>query len=196
MRPIVLASSSPYRRRLLERLGFAFDCQAPEVDETPKPGELPETLAQRLAQAKARALIQTHPGKLIIGSDQVAVLEGQILGKPGGFERARRQLLASSGRTVDFLTGLCLLNSDTGACQTHCEPFRVHFRALTPEQVASYLKKEEPYDCAGSFKMEGLGIRLFQRLEGRDPNALVGLPLIALIDMLQNEGVDPLELPA
>ncbi|MDQ2075670.1 nucleoside triphosphate pyrophosphatase [Marinimicrobium sp. ABcell2] len=196
MRPLILASSSPYRRQLLERLGLPFSSQSPDVDERPAPGEPAKALVKRLAEAKARALSEAHPGKLIIGSDQVAVLDGQILGKPGNFERARAQLLAASGRSVEFLTGLCLLNTDTGTCHVHCEPFRVHFRDLSPQQVEMYIKKEEPYDCAGSFKAEGLGIRLFQALEGRDPNALIGLPLIALIDLLQTEGVDPLNPPA
>lgn len=195
MRPLVLASSSPYRRQLLERLGLPFDWQAPAIDERPKPEEAPATLVTRLAQAKASALAATYPDALIIGSDQVAVLDGQILGKPGSFEAAQRQLLAASGRSVEFFTGLCLLNSATGTAQVHCEPFRVHFRSLTPTQVSVYLRKEQPYDCAGSFKAEGLGICLFRQLEGRDPNALIGLPLIALIDLLRHEGVDPLEPP-
>lgn len=193
MRPLVLASSSPYRRQLLERLGMPFDWQAPAIDERPEPGEAPATLVTRLAQAKASALASTYPDALIIGSDQVAMLDGQILGKPGSFEPAQRQLLAASSRSVEFFTGLCLLNSATGTAQVHCEPFRVHFRSLTPTQVSTYLMKEQPYDCAGSFKAEGLGICLFRQMEGRDPNALIGLPLIALIDLLRREGVDPLE---
>lgn len=193
MRSLVLASSSPYRRQILGRLGLPFDWQAPSIDESLKPGEAPATLVRRLAQAKAGALAPMHPGALIIGSDQVAVLDGQILGKPGSFEPAQRQLLAASGRSVEFFTGLCLLNTDTGAVQVHCEPFHVHFRSLTQTQVSTYLRKEQPYDCAGSFKAEGLGICLFRQLEGRDPNALIGLPLIALIDLLHNEGVDVLE---
>lgn len=193
MRSLVLASSSPYRRQILERLGLPFRWQAPGIDESLKPNEAPETLVQRLALGKAKALAPQYPDALIIGSDQVAVLDGEILGKPGSFELAQKQLLAASGRSVEFFTGLCLLNSGTSIAQVHCEPFRVHFRTLTQSQVNAYLKKEQPYDCAGSFKAEGLGICLFERLEGEDPNALIGLPLIALTDLLHREGVDPLD---
>src|SRR5690625_770773 len=193
MQPLVLASSSPYRRQILERLGLPFRWQAPGIDESLKPNEAPETLVQRLALAKAKSLAPQYPDALIIGSDQVAVLDGEILGKPGSFELAQKQLLAASGRRVESFRGLCLLNSGTRIAQVQGEPFRVHGRTLTQSQVIAYLKKEQPYDCAGSVKAEGLWICLFQRREGEDPNALIGLPLIALIDLLHREGVDPLD---
>ncbi|MCG2635455.1 MAG: Maf family nucleotide pyrophosphatase, partial [Gammaproteobacteria bacterium] len=142
---------------------------------------------------KARALAPNHPGHWIIGSDQVACLpDGSILNKPGNHEQAVRQLTRSSGQRVSFLTGLALMNTDTGATQTHCEPFQVHFRTLETREIESYLNREQPYDCAGSFKMEGLGIALFESLEGQDPNSLVGLPLIALTNMLRTWGLNPL----
>lgn len=192
MLPILLASSSPYRRQLLARLGLNFESRAPDLDETPLPGEDPELLVRRLAEAKARALGPTHPDTLIIGSDQVAVLDGQILGKPGNHERAREQLSAASGRELTFLTGLCLYHSGADRARVRCERFRVEFRTLKPEHIEHYLRREQPYDCAGSFKAEGLGIGLFKRLSGDDPNTLVGLPLIALVDLLVEEGVDVL----
>lgn len=191
-RPIVLASTSRYRRALLERLGLSFGTVSPRVDETRLPGEAPEALVRRLAEAKARAVIEANPDALIIGSDQVACIDDQVLGKPGGRERAIEQLGRASGRVVTFLTGLCLLDAASGEASTLVEPFRVHFRALGPEQIAGYVDREQPFDCAGSFKSEGLGIALFERMEGDDPNALVGLPLIRLISMLQRAGVDPL----
>lgn len=191
-RSIVLASTSPYRRALLERLGLPFTTIAPRVDETRLPGEAPDALVQRLAEAKARAAALGHPDALIIGSDQVACIDDQVLGKPGGRERAIEQLAQAAGRMVTFLTGLCLLDSASGEAQIGMEPFRVHFRTLTSEQVEGYVERERPFDCAGSFKSEGLGIALFERLEGDDPNALVGLPLIRLVSMLAAAGVDPL----
>lgn len=191
--PILLASSSYYRQTLLQRLGLPFISASPDIDETPLAGEEPEQLALRLAREKARALTHQYPGHWIIGSDQVACLpDGTLLGKPGNHERAVQQLARSSGQDVTFLTGLALLDADTGAPQTRCEPFRVRFRTLTTEEIEHYLAREQPYDCAGSFKMEGLGIALFESLEGRDPNSLVGLPLIALIDMLRNWELNPL----
>ncbi len=186
---LVLASTSPYRRTLLERLGLPFTIAAPEVDETPLPGESPETLVTRLAEAKARAVAAQAPTALVIGSDQVACINGEILGKPGSRDQAVEQLRAAAGRAVTFHTGLCLLNAATGRVQVLCEPFRVHFRALTAAQIGRYVDAEQPFNCAGSFKSEGLGISLFTRLEGDDPNALVGLPLIRLIAMLETEGV-------
>jgi MAF protein len=190
---LLLASSSPYRRELLSRLRLPFDCASPDIDETPQAGEAPEMLAVRLAAGKARALAATHPTSLIIGSDQVAALpDGTILSKPGNHERATRQLRQSSGQCVQFFTGLALLDARTQTLKTHCERFDAHFRALSPEEIESYLRKEQPYDCAGSFKMEGLGITLFSSLEGRDPNSLVGLPLIALTDLLREFGINPL----
>lgn len=192
MPPIVLASGSTYRRQLLQRLQLPFEWSAPDVDETPAPGEPPAALAERLARAKAAALAQRFPSHLIIGSDQVASLDGAPLGKPGDFATAMRQLRACSGRRVDFLTGLSLLDSATGLQQGCVERFSVVFRPLAERQIARYLEREQPFDCAGSFKVEGLGIALFERLEGDDPNTLVGLPLIRLVDMLRNAGVDVL----
>ena len=190
---LLLASSSPYRKALLERLGLPFRCQSPDIDESPQPGEAPEALAVRLAVAKARALASANPDSLIIGSDQVAALpDNSMLGKPGNHNRAKQQLMASSGQRVRFLTGLAVLDARTGTLNTHCETFSAHFRTLTEAEIEGYLHKERPYDCAGSFKMEGLGIALFERLEGRDPNSLVGLPLIALIDLLRKLGINPL----
>ncbi|ROR32643.1 Maf family protein [Inmirania thermothiophila] len=189
-RRIVLASTSPYRRELLARLGLPFATAAPGVDETPRAGEAPAALVARLAEAKARAVAPAFPDALVIGSDQVAVLEdGTLLTKPGGHERARAQLAAASGRTVTFLTGLCLLDAATGAAQTDVVPFRVRFRTLDPERIERYLARERPYDCAGSFRSEGLGIALFRAMEGEDPTALVGLPLIRLVDFLAAAGV-------
>ncbi|MFZ6046474.1 Maf family protein [Pseudomonas sp. CR3202] len=189
MPPLVLASSSPYRRELLERLRLPFTWGAPAIDESRQPAEPAEQLVRRLALEKARALATQYPNHLIIGSDQVAVLGEQILGKPHGFERARSQLLAASGTSVSFLTGLALLNSATGQHQVDCVPFTVHFRELDEARVARYLKAEQPYDCAGSFKAEGLGVSLFRATEGSDATSLVGLPLIRLVDMLLAEGV-------
>ncbi|MDH4608142.1 nucleoside triphosphate pyrophosphatase [Pseudomonas sp. BN102] len=189
MPPLVLASSSPYRRELLERLRLPFTWSAPAIDETRHPQESAERLVRRLALEKAQALATLHPNHLIIGSDQVAVLGEQILGKPHGFERARSQLLAASGTSVSFLTGLALLNSVTGNYQVDCVPFTVHFRELDEARISRYLEAERPYDCAGSFKAEGLGVSLFRATEGSDATSLVGLPLIRLVDMLLAEGV-------
>lgn len=187
---LVLGSTSPFRRQLLERLGVGFETASPEIDESRLPGESPEDLVLRLAEAKARAVAAARHHALIIGSDQVACIEGRILGKPGNHDRARLQLQDASGKRVCFYTGLCLLNTDSGRCQLFCEPFHVYFRQLRPEQIERYLSREKPYTCAGSFKSEGLGIALFERLEGDDPNALIGLPLIRLVSMLRAEGID------
>lgn len=189
MLPLILASSSPYRRQLLQRLNLAFNHQSPAIDETPKPGESANELVLRLASEKTMAVAKTNPNALIIGSDQVAVLESEILTKPGTAEQALQQLSACSGRPVQFLTGLCLLNSQSGQQQQLVEPFTVHFRKLKPEQLERYIQIEQPLDCAGSFKMEGLGISLFERLEGDDPNSLIGLPLIQLVTLLNKEGI-------
>lgn len=189
MLPLLLASSSVYRRELLARLGLPFVCHSPDIDESHRPGEAALELVKRLAREKALALAQSYPGHLIIGSDQVAVLGERILGKPHTFENAREQLLAASGAKVTFLTGLALLNSQTGACQVDCVAFTVNMRTLDPERVERYLRAEQPYDCAGSFKAEGLGVSLFQSTEGPDATSLVGLPLIRLVDMLLAEGV-------
>jgi len=190
MHRLLLASSSPYRQQLLSRLRIPFDSCAPQVDETPLPGEGAEQLVRRLAEAKARALAGRFPDQLIIGSDQAAVLGEQILGKPHTFERARRQLQAANGNSVRFLTGLALLDSRSGRIQVDCIPFTVHFRQLSNTQIERYLQLEQPYDCAGSFKAEGLGICLFRATEGEDVTSLVGLPLIRLVDMLHAEHLE------
>jgi septum formation protein len=187
---LVLASTSPYRRELLGRLGLPFETTSPNVDETVLPGETPEQLVKRLAESKARAVAYDFPNALVIGSDQVAVLDNNILGKPGNHEKAVLQLSNASGRKVDFITGLCLLNTKTDNCQVIAETFSVVFRKLSAEQIENYLQQEKPYDCAGSFKSEGLGIALFEKMEGDDPNSLIGLPLITLIKMLLAENLD------
>lgn len=192
MSELILASTSPYRKLLLEKLGVPFECAAPEVDERPHAGETARNLVLRLAQAKAQALAERYPNHLIIGSDQVCVLDGEITGKPHTEENARQQLKKASGNIVTFFTGLALYNSVNGQLQTECEPFDVHFRHLSEQEINHYIRKESPLNCAGSFKSEGLGIALFDRLEGRDPNSLIGLPLIALCQMLRRENVNPL----
>ncbi|BEM22861.1 Maf-like protein [Serratia marcescens] len=194
MQRLLLASTSPYRKMLLEKLQLPFDCAAPEVDETPLPGETAEALVLRLAAAKAQAqaLALAYPEHLIIGSDQVCVIDGNITGKPHTEENARAQLRQASGQAVTFYTGLALYNGRSKQLQALCEPFHVHFRALNETEIAAYVRMEQPLNCAGSFKSEGLGIALFDRLEGRDPNALIGLPLIALLEMLRAEGINPL----
>ena len=190
MLPLLLASSSVYRQQLLNRLHLPFICSSPDIDESHRPNEPAVQLVKRLAEEKARALAASYPGHLIIGSDQVAALDDRIIGKPHTFENAREQLLAASGKRVSFLTGLALLNSETGTIQTDCVPFTVHFRTLDEARIERYLKAEQPFDCAGSFKAEGLGISLFRSTEGEDVTSLVGLPLIRLVDMLLNEGID------
>ncbi|MCA4965281.1 MULTISPECIES: Maf family protein [unclassified Pseudomonas] len=189
MLPLLLASSSVYRRELLARLRLPFVCSSPDIDESHRPQEPAIELVKRLAREKAQALAGIFPDHLIIGSDQVAVLGERIIGKPHTFEKARDQLLAASGASVTFLTGLALLNSQTGHCQVDCVPFTVHMRTLDQASIERYLHAEQPYDCAGSFKAEGLGVSLFQRTEGPDATSLIGLPLIRLIDMLLVEGV-------
>ncbi len=186
---IVLASTSPFRKSVLEKLGLPFDCHAPEVDETPRAGETPAQLVERLSIAKAQAVAAHYKQGLVIGSDQVAVIDNEILGKPGNHENAVAQLERASGKTVTFLTGLALVNAGSGSIQAEVVPFKVVFRQLTHPQIVNYLNAEHPYNCAGSFKSEGLGIALFERLEGDDPNTLIGLPLIHLIRMLEKEGV-------
>jgi len=173
----------------MEKLELPFIWESPDIDETPNPGETACALVERLARSKAAALAKHYPGHLIIGSDQAATLDGRILGKPGNAGNAFKQLKAASGRRVEFLTGLSLLNSATGEHQSLVEPFAVVFRQLDDETIERYLQREQPFDCAGSFKAEGLGIALFERLEGNDPNALIGLPLIRLTDLLARAGV-------
>ncbi len=189
MLPLLLASSSVYRRELLSRLHLPFTCCSPDIDESHRENESAIELVKRLAEQKARALAAGHPGHLIIGSDQAAVLDGRIIGKPHTFENARDQLMAASGQSMSFLTGLALLNSQTGHCQVDCVAFTVHMRVLDTERIERYLRTEQPYDCAGSFKAEGLGVSLFQSTEGPDATSLIGLPLIRLVDMLLAEGV-------
>ena len=189
MPSLLLASSSIYRRELLSRLRLPFQHCSPDIDESPLPRETPQNLAMRLSEQKAQALVSNYPEHLIIGSDQVAVLQSTILGKPGNFATAKQQLLAASGQSVTFFTGIALLNTQTGVIQKDCIPFSIQFRMLSEAQIERYLHQEEPYDCAGSFKAEGLGISLFQAMEGMDFTSLIGLPLIRLVDMLAAEGV-------
>lgn len=186
---LILASTSPYRRELLARLGLPFEVANPHTDESPLPGETPESMALRLSEAKARAVVGNHENALIIGSDQVATVDGKIYGKPGNHQRAVEQLRALSGKTVNFYTGLCLLNASTGEADVRGIPTLVTFRNLSDTEIESYLFREPAYNCAGSAKSEGLGIALLQSMRGDDPNALVGLPLIALCDMLRRQGV-------
>ncbi|MFP2769462.1 Maf family protein [Oceanisphaera sp. KMM 10153] len=192
MARIILASSSPYRQQLLHKLGLDFKSCSPNIDETPRPDEPAIALAQRLAEQKARAVVGLYPHGLIIGSDQVCVNQGQILGKPGTRTRARAQLLAASGQCITFYTGLAVLDAASDRLHSTVEPFSVIFRPLSEAQVDRYLDREPALDCAGAFKCEGLGISLFERMEGRDPNSLVGLPLIALVELLSRFGVDVL----
>jgi septum formation protein len=188
-RRLILASTSSFRRELLARLGLPFTVAAPNVDETSRPGENAPALVARLAESKAIAVARQQPAALIIGSDQAAVLDGAMIGKPGDHEQAVAQLQRAAGRTVVFYTGLCLLDSASDQRQIAVEEFRVVFRALTPAMIEAYLQREQPYQCAGSFKSEGLGIALFERLEGADPTSLIGLPLIRLTRMLEAAGV-------
>ena len=186
---IVLASTSPFRRDLLNKLGLPFVAADPATDESIVDGETPEATALRLSEAKARAVVSMYPEALIIGSDQVACLDGQIFGKPGSHENAVKQLKAMRGRSINFYTGLCLLNAKTGQAQLRGVPMLVTFRNLSDNEIENYLRKEKPYNCAGSAKSEGLGIAVIEKMQGDDPNALIGLPLIALCDLLRNENV-------
>lgn len=192
---ILLASSSTYRRQLLQKLGLDFEWASPEIDESRRPEESPIQLVHRLAETKARRLAISYPDHLIIGSDQVASIDNQILGKPHTHINAFTQLTSFRQREVTFITGLCLFNPAANRTQTSVETYKVRFRNLSDEQIENYLQREQPYDCAGSFKSEGLGICLFEQFEGSDPNTLIGLPLIALVKMLAKEGVDPLDQP-
>lgn len=186
---LILASTSPYRRELLGRLGLPFSVANPQTDESALPGEAPGALALRLSEAKARAVAGDYPDALIIGSDQVATVDGKIYGKPGTHERAVAQLRELSGKTVNFFTGLCLHNTRTGESLVRGVPTLVTFRQLSDAEIENYLLREPAYNCAGSAKSEGLGIALLAAMQGDDPNALVGLPLIALCDMLRQQGV-------
>ncbi|MDF0533691.1 septum formation inhibitor Maf [Shewanella yunxiaonensis] len=191
-RQLVLASTSSFRKSLLQKLGLPFITCAPDVDETPLPGESAQALVTRLAQAKATAGGKMHPGSLSIGSDQVAVIDGDIMGKPYTEAKACDQLARASGKAITFYTGLALYDDATKNTEVMLEPFTVHFRRLTDQQIANYVAREQPLYCAGSFMCEGLGIALFERLEGDDPNALIGLPLIALTRLLAKHGIDVL----
>ncbi len=190
---ILLGSSSPFRKALLQRLDINFECDSPNIDETPLSNEPVEAMVVRLATAKAQALAPNHADSLIIASDQSAVLNGEKLNKPGNFGNAFKQLTRASGQKITFHTGLCLLNTRSGNVQSSCVPYTVVFKALSATMIENYLHKEEPYNCAGSFKSEALGIALFERFEGDDPNALIGLPLIKLVSFLANEGISILD---
>jgi len=191
--PLILASTSRYRRELLSRLGLPFAVEAPGVDESALPGERPDAQAMRLAAEKARAVARRHPQALVIGSDQAATLDGAAsIGKPGNHERAREQLRAASGRTMEFHTALCLTRHADGFDERACVATRVRFRRLDDAEIERYLQLEQPWDCAGAAKSEGLGIALLEAIEGDDPSALVGLPLIALVRMLRHAGLSPL----
>lgn len=187
MRNLILASSSPFRRQILDKLQLDYNCISPDIDESAFENEAPERLVARLAVEKAKKIAETEHDSLIIGSDQVAVIEGEVLGKPHTHENAVKQLQKLSGHRVTFLTGLALVNSSTGGIQSETVPFDVVFRTLTDAMIEKYLQAEKPYNCAGSFKSEALGIVLFDKLEGEDPNTLMGLPLIRLVRLLENE---------
>ncbi len=186
---LILASSSVYRRELLQKLQIPFSAISPKMDETPLAGEKPHETALRLAQEKAKKIGAEHPHALVIGCDQVATLDGEQLGKPGNHKNATEQLKKMRGREVTFYSALCLYNAATGNMQAENVPYLVWFRQLTDAQIENYLNKEQPYQCAGSAKSEGLGVALIERMLGEDPNALIGLPLIKLVSMLKNEDI-------
>lgn len=192
---LILASTSRYRRELLQRLRLNFEVQAPEVDETPRGGESPAELALRLALAKAAAVARANPSAVVIGSDQVADLDGQPIGKPGTHERATEQLKAMSGRRIVFQTAVAVVRSDTGYQKALLAPVTVRFRRLGDAEIEHYLRMEQPYDCAGSAKCETLGIALLEAIDSDDPTALVGLPLIRTSQLLREAGIDPLAVP-
>lgn len=190
MLPLILASTSPFRAELLTRLSLPFEQFAPDIDESPLPEERPEAMVRRLTAAKAETASQHYIRGLVLASDQCAVCNGSIIGKPADHEAAVQQLSGFSGKKVEFLTGIALLNLERQTLQLDVVPYSVVFRDLTRSQIERYLQKESPYQCAGSFKSEGLGITLFKKMQGDDPNALVGLPLIRLTDFLLNEGIE------
>ena len=192
--PLILASASPYRRELLARLNLPFETFRPDIDESPRPGESPTALARRLSIEKAEAARRCFTRGLAIGSDQVCVIDGEIHGKPGDHDNAFRRLKRASGKWARFLTGLCLFNIATGECQAAVEPCAVLFKTLDDEQIARYLAAERPWHCAGAFKSEGLGVALIEKFRGDDPNALIGLPLIRLIAMLEAWNINALKL--
>ena len=186
--PLILASGSPYRRELLQRLGLDFTWQSPDIDEAAGPGEAPADTALRLARAKALAIAASRPAALVIGSDQVAELDGRALGKPGDHETACAQLADCSGKTVRFRTGVCLVDGGSGRLLAHVDTTEVRFRTLSPDEIDAYLRMDRPYDCAGSFKVESAGIALFEAVHSSDPTALTGLPLIWVSDALARLG--------
>lgn len=188
MLDLVLASSSPYRRELLARLNIPFTCTASNIDESCKQNESATDLVLRLAESKAQAIVATHPKSLIIGSDQVALCNNKILTKPGSHENAKKQLSNLSNQSAIFVTGLCLLNTLSQTVQKKSISYTVFFRDLSEDEIERYLIQEKPYDCTGSFKSEGYGVCLVDRMEGEDPSSLIGLPLVCLAKMLRNEG--------
>ncbi len=190
--PLILASTSRYRRELLERLQLPFQAVAPGVDETAYTDEAPANLAQRLALAKAQAVAAQHPGAVVIGSDQVADLDGQAIGKPHTHERAVQQLREMSGRTIVFQTAVAAVRRDADIANVRLSPVVVRFRHLHDDEIETYLRREQPYDCAGSAKSESLGITLLERVESQDPTALIGLPLTTVCELMRMAGLDPL----
>ncbi|GEK12756.1 septum formation inhibitor Maf [Aliivibrio fischeri] len=189
---LILASTSPFRKEILSKIQLDFDAISPICDETPLKNESPINLVTRLAETKASSCDIEDPNYLIIGSDQVCVINGKIIGKPLTREKAVQQLEEASGQKITFYTGLSVFNTTTKQAETICEEFNVYFKKLSRQQIENYVDKEEPFYCAGSFKCEGLGIALFEKLEGKDPNTLIGLPLISLIDMLEKQGLNVL----
>ena len=192
---LILGSTSRYRRELLSRLRVPFEVVSPDVDETPHPSETPEQLALRLALAKAQAVAAQHPHAVVIGSDQVADLNGEPLGKPGNFERAKLQLQRMRGQTVVFQTAVAVVRADTGFARTELAQIKVRFRELSDDEITAYLHAEEPYDCAGSAKSEGLGIALLDAIDNDDPTALIGLPLIRTARLIREAGISLLGAP-
>lgn len=190
---LILASTSPYRKQLLNKLAIEFETREPNCDETPLTGESATELVLRLAKMKAQSCaLEGEDKQIIIGSDQVCVINNAIIGKPLTRDNAIKQLTQASGQVITFYTGLAVFNSETGCCDVTLDEFKVHFRTLSQAQIEYYVDTEQPFYCAGSFKSEGLGIALFERLEGKDPNSLIGLPLITLIDMLEKQGIQVL----
>jgi septum formation protein len=187
---LILASSSKYRVMLLQRFGIPFSCQSPDIDETARNGESPDTLVERLAAWKAEIVSLKYPQAVVIGSDQIAVFNGQMIGKPGSHQAAREQLEAFSGQVIEFLTAVSVQHLESGFSDQHTDCTRVTFRALQDAEIERYLEKEKPYDCAGAFKAESLGIALFERISSEDPTALVGLPLIGTAAMLRRAGFE------
>lgn len=192
MKKLVLGSTSPFRKEILKKLNLPFECAKPNIDETAHDNESPVALVERLAIEKAQTVAKEFPNALIIGSDQVAMCDGDILGKPHNFENAVKQLQKFSNKAVTFYTGLCVYDSELDYTTALIEPFVVHFNDLSITEIENYLHAEQPYNCAGSFKSEGLGICLFKKLEGEDPNSLIGLPLIKLVALLKQHNVDVL----